>query len=94
MQQSARKVYFAPCPRCFWFVTHFKQNEKNKLNCPRCGRKLRIQTVIVKLSIEGNIEEERSSDEQISNSMKFDGIAIDAILRKDVRCVDINDRRA
>ena len=39
-----KKISFALCPHCFWLATCFKRIGKN---CPRCNKKISIQTVNV-----------------------------------------------
>ncbi len=84
MHEAVRKVSFVHCPRCFWLVTYFKKNKKNKSNCPRCGTRPHIQTVIVKLRIEETIEE-GGLNEEITNNMKFDGKSINPVLTTGMR---------
>jgi len=40
----SKELTFALCPRCYWLMTHPKDDKKN---CPECDTKLSIQKVVV-----------------------------------------------
>ena len=40
----SKELTFALCPRCYWLMTHPKDNQRN---CPECDAKLSIQKVVV-----------------------------------------------